>query len=364
MALLKYLPPTWQQKYAKFWFNDKRRRSFYMKVAELNRNGMKIDEIMASLYMRESKKNKDSVAAWIYKKIMAGLAGSGSFADGTKMFVPTIDNVLIKAGQMAGQLPKTLEAAADLNAKTGKMKVLIRKALLYPCGMITLVIAVVCWFATSVFPTMTGFVPVENWPVTSRTVYGLGLFFLNYLWIVIAVFLGIFFAIYMSFANLTGPFRIWLDRFPPYSLYRLSQGGAWIMSIASMVASGTINEKALNIVYKEANGNRWLQERTKAVRDNIAKGQNMGTALTTKFMFPDAELCDDMSDYAKSGDFNLIFEKVGKEWIETGVEKVDSQSKKLNSVFMAIFAITILSVINGIISLMMTVGSTISSSNY
>lgn len=364
MSLLKYLPPAWQQKYAKFWFNDKRRRSFYMKVSELNRNGMKIDEIIASLYMRASKKNKNGTDAWIYKQIMTGLAASGSLAEGTKKYVPTIDNVLIKAGEMAGQLSKTLDAASDLNAKTGKMKVLIRKALLYPCIMITAVIAVVCWFATSVFPTMEGFLPVASWPLASRSVYSLGLFFIDYLWVVMAVLLGIFLAIYFSFANMTGPLRIFLDKFPPYSLYRLSQGGAWIMSIASMVASGTINVEALNIVYREARGNRWLQERTRAVRDNIAKGMNMGTALTTKFMFPDPELCDDMSDYAKSGDFNAIFEKVGKEWIETGVEKVDAQSKRLNSVFMAIAAITILSVINGIISLMMSVGTSISANNY
>lgn len=359
--IIDLLPASMKTAYGRHWFNDKRRRSFYQKVAELYRNGVKIDDIVASIYMRSSKRDKNGTGTWVYKQIMSGLASSGSLAQGLSSFVPTIDNVLIKAGEQSGNLAKTLDSSADLNEKTGKMKTLIRKALTYPCVVMTAVVAMVCWFSSSIFPTMAQLIPVEEWPGVSRGAYKFGMFMTNWYWLILILLGVIFFAIAYSFAHMTGPIRIRLDKMPPWSLYRLSQGGAWILSVSSMVGAGTINTEALNIVYKQSRGNQWLQERTRAVRDNITKGQNMGNALTTKYMFPDEELCEDMGDYAKSGDFNAIFEKIGKEWIETGVTKVEEQSKKLNGLALGVAMMTVAWLVQAIVALMMSVANMMSS---
>lgn len=347
------IPPHLRPTFVRFWFNSRRRRTFYLKVAELYSNSVKLDDIIASLQRRAEKKDKKGIDAWLYKSIFTGLASTGSLAEGTRKFVPVIDQILIKAGEQSGDLAKTLYSAADLNEKTGRMKGMVRKAVAYPIFMLLMLLAVICWFGSTLFPTMVDFLPVEQWPNLSRNVYRFSQFILAWWPVVLGVFLGLFILIRWSFPNLTGPFRIRLDRIPPWSLYRLSQGGAWIMSISSMVAAGTMNIEALNIIYNESKGNRWLRERTKAVRDNISRSQSMGEALTTRYMFPDPELCDDMADYAKSADFNSVFEKVGKEWIETGVEKVNEQAAKLNGASTGVIMLGIVMMVISILSLLM-----------
>ena len=132
------------------------------------------------------------------------------------------------------------------------------------------------------------------------------------------------------------------------------------MSIASMVSSGTINIDAIQIVYNEAKGNRWLRERTKAVHDNISRGSSMGKALTTRYEFPDGELCEDMVDYAGSSNFNDIFEKVGKEWIDTSIEKVEEQTKLLNGVSILVALLAIALMAQSVVALMMHFTNTLS----
>lgn len=355
------LPYDMKKRGAKHWFNTTRRKVFYMKIAELLSNAMQINNIVLSMRNRAAKKKKNGIEAWIYEQMYKDLATTGYLSDGTKKFVPNIDQILIKAGETSGELSKTLFSASDLNEKTSKMQGLIKKALAYPTFLFVCIFAITWWFGASLFPGMEDFMPVEQWPMLSQKTYALAKFIRDYAFIVVAIIIFLGIAIWWSMPNLTGKFRIILDKIPPWSLYRLSQGGAWILSISCMVSAGTINSEALNIVYNESKGNRWLQERTKAVRNNISKSQSMGEALTTPYNFPDGELCMDMQDYAKAGNFNEIFEKVGREWIVTGVEKVEEQSKKLNNIaiMFALFAIAIL--IQGVVGLFMDFANSMSS---
>ena len=352
--IFQILPEDWKTTYAKVWFNGKRRRAFYRKVSELYINGIKVDEIVKSLYRRsiDGKKSKDGVEPWIYQHMMRGMASTGNLSSGTKGLVPAIDQLLITAGER-GDFPDVLRSAADLNEKMYKVKGLIRKALSYPLFIICLVIVSICWFGASLFPTMEGFLPVEEWPPISQVMYSFSSFMLYFWPMVILAIGGIAGVVWWSFANFTGPIRLKLDKMPPWSLYRLSQGGAWIMSITSMVGAGIMNTEAIQNVYNESKGNPWLRERTKAVQDNISRGSSMGKALMTQFHFPDWELCQDMIDYSISANFNQIFEKVGKEWIDISIEKVEEQTKLMNGIAIVTALLSIAVLAQSMVALMM-----------
>lgn len=353
--MIQHLPQRWKTPYAKLWFGENKRRRFYLKVAELSRHGIKIDQIITSLHNRSLKKRngKNSVEAYIYSNILRGLGAEGQLSSGTKPFVPSIDNLLIQSGEKSGRLTSTLESAASLNEKMSKVKGLVRKALAYPVFLVFIIIVVICWFGSNLFPTMEDFLPIDQWPALSKNVYGLSLFFIDWYFLVIAFFGLIFGLIWMSFSKLTGPIRIKLDKIPPWSLYRLSQGGAWMLSISSMVSAGIMNIEALTIIHKEAKNNPWLRERTKAVHDNISRSQSMGQALTTKFNFPDKEICEDMIDYSISPDFNKIFEAVGKNWIDESMDDIAEQTSVLKNVSTAIALVFLGAVAKSVISLMM-----------
>lgn len=340
--LWRFLPDPMRAKLINSWFNGKRRRAFYMKVAELNANGVTPDILFASFVARAKKKNPASPETWLYEQMQSRFNTSGTFTKTIAPYVPDIDLILIAAGEAEGNIAKTLRAAADLNEKGAKMKGLIRKAVSYPVFLFLVLVAAICWFGMSLFPTFADFYEVSLWPPLSRSVYAFSRFVLDYYWLILTIFAAAIVAIAWSFRNLTGSIRIRLDKIPPWSLYRLSQGGAWLLSVTSMVEAGISNAKALETIQENVKGNRWLKERTEAVRINLSqKSRNMGEALSTKFMFPDEELCWDLLDYAKTGNFNEIFERIGKEWVEVGVANVEEQSKKLNNFALALVLVCI-----------------------
>lgn len=363
--MIQLLPSFLQYPYARFYFDEKKRRMFYRKIAELTKNGLKINDVLKSMLTRklEMNNNKENTETWIYRAMLQGMSMTGGFSGGIKEFVPSIDYLLINAGE-SGDLPKVLESAADLNEKMKKIKSLVRKALIYPVFVLTMAVVVTCWLGVTLFPVMEDFVPVSQWSGFSRSVYKFSLFMSDW-WPIILAGFGIFcYAIIWTFPRLTGPIRLRLDRIPPWSLYRLSQGGAWIMSITAMVEAGIINSEALRNIHERAEGNPWLQERTKAVSDNLSHGRNMGAALMTRFRFPDLELCYDMSDYAKSANFNAIFQKVGREWIDASVIKVEEQSKLLNGIALMIAMTGVAGVVQSVFQLTGNVMSSMSNMSY
>ena len=354
------LPPKARRFFLRQWFDEKRRRAFYEKVAELLENGVGADEILLSLQRRAAKRKKNSLELKLYESMTRGFNDTGHFYEAVGPYVPTIDNILIRSGEESGRLTKTLRSAADLNAKGSKMRSYIVKAIAYPSVTVIATIGILCWFSVSVFPGLEDFLPVEKWPPISRFTYMTGRYIIEYYPVALAIMTALGAFVVWSFAHLTGTVRIYLDKIPPWSIYRLAQGGAWILSISSMVASGAQNNLALSTIYEEAKGNWWLRQRTKAVQTNIKNSQSMGEALSTKYMFPDEELCEDMADYAKSAKFTEIFEKVGREWVDTGVIKVEAQSKILNGVALVFSFIMIGFVLQALMGLMMDVSNVIS----
>jgi hypothetical protein len=160
-----------------------------------------------------------------------------------------------------------------------------------------------------------------------------------------------------SMPMLTGPVRIALDGMPPWSIYRLSMGGGWLLSVSAMLEAGLVNKDVLQNVLGGAAGNPWLHERTQAVIDRLALGLNLGEAMDTRFRFPDAELVEDMRDYAKSSNFSLVMARIGKEWIGSAVEKIAGQSAVVNNVFTALAMALIGMLAASMVMLSMSIGA-------
>src|SRR5690606_15667516 len=124
-----------------------------------------------------------------------------------------------------------------------------------------------------------------------------------------------------SMPRWTGPVRTRLDRYPPWSLYRLIVGSGFMLTVSGMIKSGIPIPTILAMLQRGSG--KWYREKLSRTLYHVNNGHNLGDALhRTGFRFPDAETVQDLRAYAGLNKFDETLEKLGTEWLEDSVEKI------------------------------------------
>src|SRR3546814_18795379 len=80
--------------------------------------------------------------------------------------------------------------------------------------------------------------------------------------------------------------RIYLDKIPPWSIYRMLQGSTFLLNIAIMIKAGVRLQNIL--IMMDKTGSPWVRSRVGAALAGINSGLNLGQALPgTGYQFPD-----------------------------------------------------------------------------
>jgi type II secretory pathway component PulF len=153
--------------------------------------------------------------------------------------------------------------------------------------------------------------------------------------------IGLLVSISLSMARWTGATRLWVETIPPWSIYRMWQGSAFLLSLASMMTAGVkIDEKSLKLI--ASGSSPYLRERARAISQRISGGQNLGEAMaSTGHSFPDAELIDDFRIYASLKGFDQNVINVTKEWVSDVEQQIESAMRIINGATLVLIALTI-----------------------
>jgi type II secretory pathway component PulF len=159
------------------------------------------------------------------------------------------------------------------------------------------------------------------------------------IYIVIAV-VALIVAVFVSMPYWRGGARNVMDKFPPYSVYRLILGSGFLMAFSALQSAGITVEKSLFRLSEMANP--WLRERLEGALFGVKSGLNCGEALRNAgYDFPSKEIVDDLCVYAKFRGFSDALKLIADEWMEEGVERISAQMKVLNSIAIVILAVVI-----------------------
>ena len=89
-------------------------------------------------------------------------------------------------------------------------------------------------------------------------------------WAVI-VAVGILVAIFaVSLPYWIGPGRVQLDKFPPWSWYRIAQGSSFLLALSALMRAQVPITRALEIL--EERGSPWWSQRVVACRAEVMRG--------------------------------------------------------------------------------------------
>lgn len=338
--------------FAKSQFNGEVRGKFYRKLSSLLKNGVPAMQALELLYSRASDngKNRGAPMAVVLESIIQVVRSGGSLGSGLKQWIPTAEGMLLQAGERSGSLEESMISAVEVMDSGARMKAAVKGGLAYPAILFAAAMGVLLLFGLKVIPEFARVADPKSWTGVAAMMYSLSTGVQVYT-IPAVILLGVVITVMVvSLPRLTGTIRIKLDAFPPFSIYRISVGSGFMISLSALVKAGVPLEKALQELRHTATP--YLAERIQATVMGLRSGVNFGEALNRAgHKFPDQEIIDDITIYASLSGFDKAMETVAKEWLEKGVEDVNAKAKALNGAAMAFMGGVIGFLVYGMISI-------------
>jgi type II secretory pathway component PulF len=328
---------------AKYSFGFKTKRSIYRRMATLNRQGLPTTRALSMLYAHASddgrKPNNEIaiiIADWM-TEVNAGKKTGTAFSK----WIKRDEVALIDAGEKSGKLADAFENALFIQESMRDIKSTIRKAMATPGIIVFGIIGLLLLWRLYIIPVIeTGMgSSTPQWTGITALVINMANGFYDMAPVLLTVLVSSIIALAMSMPRMTGKFRVILDRYPPFSFYRLATGANFMISIGSLLAAGVPVHEALKDLLRN-NITPYYSERVKSTLRHVLAGNNFGDALLmTKLEFPDLETVRDLRTYAEMGVLEEKLEKMSKETVQENLEKIRSQAAIVNFVSMVVGAI-------------------------
>ncbi|MEA9392190.1 type II secretion system F family protein [Acerihabitans sp. TG2] len=329
-------------------FDTKRRKRIYKSIAVMLKNEVQLQKALFRLYEIYSnggKKKTNSVAIILLNCYQA--VGSGdSLGTALGRWIPHHEASMLRAGEKGSRLIAQLNDLIDVLNTQGKMKGSIAKAVGYPIFLILSVGYLLYFISYKLIPPFAKMSNPASWEGNAKFLYELSMFITNYGIYLLIVVIFFVFLVMASFPYSFGSLRVWLDRIPPYSIYRTVIGASFLLSLSALVSSGVKLNVALAEIMQEASP--WYKERVHAALFGINSGVKFGDALANSgYDFPDREAIQFIKAISDGGKLDLVLNDYAREWLEESVVKVDLMASVLFNVGIALVGAAILFVTLG-----------------
>lgn len=314
-------------------FSSKLRLRVYRKISTMIKYGIPLQRVLEMLYMQASSngKNPSNNMAIIMQSWIRDIKNGHTLSVAVSSWVPDNERMMIEAGEESQSMSDSLDDLIKITQGMRNIKSTVMGGIIYPIVLLGFICGVLFLFSKRVFPAFDSVFPMEQWVGLAASMAGLANFVQNYLMVVIIALIALFTVITISLPRWTGKYRIYLDKIPPWSIYRLISGAGFLMSLGALINSGVQTSKALEKINRHANP--WLRERISATLKYVYSGLNVGKALRRAgYDYPDKELIEDLVVYADLPSFSEMLDILGKEWLTDTTDKVSKQTKILNGV--------------------------------
>lgn len=328
--------------WARTQFSDAVRVRLYRKIAKMLGNGLPLLKILEILRDRASHNGRkpNEPLAIVLDDCRRVVQNGRMLADGLEWWAPKTERMILLAGAQSGHMETALLALIDVVQAQRKIKSVIVAGIAYPIAILFLILVYIYLFGTRVIPEFTRIVDPAGWHGAAHSLYTMSLLVQHWMPAIVAALVLALAGLAAALPRWRGNLRVFVDRFAPFSIYRLVVGSGFLLAFSALQSAGVTVEKSLSRLSDLADP--WLRERLDGALLGVRSGLNCGEALRNAgYGFPSAEVVDDLCVYAEYRGFGEALKLMADEWMEEGIEQVSAQMKVLNGFSIATLAIVI-----------------------
>lgn len=340
--------------FAKWWFKNMDgggRRRLWMKLSKLIGNSVPILQGLESMCTRRkairgaSDPQVIALSHWI-----EGMNNGKRLSQMLDGWVGPVERMLIAAGEASGTMEASLQAATRVMVARKDINGAVIKGLAYPLILVMVAFAVLYMFGFKVVPEFTKIVPADRFHGLAAVLIGLSDFARSWILVTGAAVIALVVAFFVSLSRWDGRYRVVLDRYPPYSIYRIVQGSTWLIGLSSMLEAGVRLETALQQLSEMAD--KWLANRINSAVRGMRAGLQLGDALNRSgYEFPDREIIDDLGVYSSLSGFDEALSILGREWLNESVEQIKARMNVVFGVALLSVAVLVGTMVGGMMTM-------------
>lgn len=302
-------------------FTLSKRIKLYKKLMQYTKQGFPVFDTLIKLKRRQdSRKNFQGK---IFEVWIQEMKKGKQFYQAIDGWVPVSELNLIAAGERGQGIHVGLEEAIRFTESFSKIKSIIIGGSIYPVALLGIAFFFIGSFSKQLAPVFLSFLNLEYWPADAQFLLAMSKFISTYWYIVLASFIAIGFFISKTLGIWSSRTREKVfDNLPPWSIYKSYNTAAFLITLSSMMRSGTPLNNSLQSM--AIISNRWLRHYLEKMMLNLKKGsKNFGVALDVGLMDP--ETAGDIIDYSELGSFEEAIHAIGSQNIEEIIKKIEAQ---------------------------------------
>lgn len=318
----------WKVRLAKIAFkmNRKQRFRIYRKLQGMLAMNEALSRALERLWYNASDMGRkpDRPAAMALQEWLRRDRSGDTLSEAMSEWVPSAEVYMIRAGEESGQVSNALMAIMHVGDSAQRMRQAIMMAVMYPIFMLGLLSGVFWLFGVNLVQNMRKAAPPKVMEAmggiagVSDFIMGSGIY------VVIGIII-LFVVVAGTMPYWLGQVRVKFDRFPPWAWFRVWQGSAFLLGLSALLRAQVPLKRSIEILEEE--GNPWLKERLRSVREEILRGRNLGEALRAgNYEFPDPTVALDLEILSERADVGQVIDSVTKDWIEEQIEQLQMQA--------------------------------------
>ena len=278
----------------------------------------------------------------LLQDILADLRASlrtDSFSRTVAGYVPESEALLFRRFGLASDA-SIFRAAARMTSVDERIAKAIRQALLWPMFLFLLIFVLLYSLGSQLFPTMVTLAPVVEWPLMSQAVAMVAFWVADYAVLAAGTLAAAVAAYKWAERNHAGWGRIWMDRVPPFSLYRLRTGATFAFVLIENARVGHEINRAF-LVNLANSLPPYTRSRIRAVAERADRTNIGSAAIAAGHGFPDPELNAVLRAYADQRDWVPRYGGYADAWLERLQERVEAMVSLLRLGLMVLAAMVI-----------------------
>jgi type IV pilus assembly protein PilC len=266
---------------------------FNQELATLLKAGMPLVQSLDILRQRVTNPTFKAVLDAVYEKVKAGTSLSDAFADHGTLF-PAVYAASLMAGERSGNLDSVIRRYVAYEKVIGTVRKRTISALIYPLLLVSMMVVLIGIIVLKVVPSFSDF--YGNFdrplPLSTQVIVGFSNFFVENIWIILAVMVGggILGTMWVKQPSQRARVHKLLLELPWAGEAIRKFGTAQLArTLATLLGGGIPLVNAIEISVRSMS-NRYLAAQLDVVRRRVQEGQSFGMALREDGSFPDVAI--------------------------------------------------------------------------
>ncbi len=311
------------------------RLSIYEMLLSMVSDGLPLDACLRRLHERKASRKRPE--ALILARWANEMANGKRFSEAIVGDVPAQELVLIAAGERANDLAAGLEQAVVVTKARQKMTAAVIAGIAYPAMLLAMLAFMLIGYSLKLAPEMAKMLPPAEWGGAGSALYRLSEFVATGWHWSLAGMAVLAIGVMVSLGRWTGRGRGWLDRLPPWSIYRTYSGATFLIALSALLRSGVALADAMK--YLRANASPWVSGHLALMQSRVRAGNDYGEAMNTGLL--DDETSDQVMIYAQVSNFDQAILSIGARSIERGIKRIDSQFGVVRNICLVLIGVSI-----------------------